>query len=77
MPQRIPVNTAMQGMDTRMRMLLHRPPVTAGMPQQHFQSNQVMSQRMSSPRHVIPEQYELLQQQPQQQQPRFIGTFYF
>ncbi|XP_024945171.1 histone-lysine N-methyltransferase 2C isoform X3 [Cephus cinctus] len=55
------IDARLQGMDPRTRMLLQRPPVSVGIPQ-HFQGNQVMQQRMPSPRNPLAEQYDILQQ---------------
>ncbi|XP_043479344.1 histone-lysine N-methyltransferase 2C-like isoform X5 [Leptopilina heterotoma] len=54
-------STRLQGLDPRTRLLL-RPPVSVGVPQQHFQSNQVL-QRLPGPRAALQEHYEVIQQQ--------------
>ena len=42
--------TRMQGLDQRARMLLQRPSVPVTLPQQQFQSNQIMQQRIAGPK---------------------------
>ena len=51
-----------QGLDPRSRMMLQRP--QTAVPQQQFQPNQVMQQRMVGPRNQIPEQYDVLHRFP-------------
>ncbi|CAD6215553.1 GSCOCG00000363001-RA-CDS [Cotesia congregata] len=64
----------LQSIDPRTRMLLQRPQVPGGIPQQHFQAppqqqqQQVLQQRMTAPRNPQ-EQYDILQQSQPSQQP--------
>lgn len=57
------IDARLQGIDTRKRMLLQRPPVPAGITSQHFPGGQIVSQRMPGPRNPLAEQFEILQQQ--------------
>lgn len=57
------IDARLQGIDPRKRMLIQRPPVPAGISQQHFQGAQVLQQRMTSPRNALTEQFDILQQQ--------------
>ncbi|XP_046742436.1 histone-lysine N-methyltransferase 2C-like isoform X3 [Diprion similis] len=56
------IEARLQGIDSRKRTLLQRPPVPAGIPPQHFQSGQVL-QRLPGPRNPLAEQFDILQQQ--------------